>query len=100
MWKNGSLVGSSRARSRGLMTLRARDQRPGTRVRVLARIRTYASFIRFSHTVFALPFALTGALLASRTVPLTWGRIGWIVAAMVTAPYGCDGLQSIGGRAL
>ena len=26
---------------------------------------TYASFVRFSHSVFALPFALAGALLAS-----------------------------------
>ena len=28
------------------------------------RLRTYLSFVRFSHSVFALPFALTGALLA------------------------------------
>ena len=28
------------------------------------RLTTYASFVRFSHSVFALPFALTGALLA------------------------------------
>ena len=28
------------------------------------RLSTYASFVRFSHSVFALPFALTGALLA------------------------------------
>jgi 4-hydroxybenzoate polyprenyltransferase len=52
---------------------------------VFARVRTYASFIRLSHTVFALPFALTGSLLAAQSVPLTWGRVGWIVAAMVTA---------------
>jgi hypothetical protein len=30
----------------------------------LTRLLTYASFVRFSHSVFALPFALTGALLA------------------------------------
>jgi 4-hydroxybenzoate polyprenyltransferase len=52
---------------------------------VFTRVRTYASFVRFSHTVFALPFALTGALLASRHVPLTWGRVGWILVAMVSA---------------
>lgn len=51
----------------------------------LARLRTYLSFVRFSHTVFALPFALVGALLASRIVPMTWSRVGWIVAAMVAA---------------
>ena len=33
-----------------------------------SRLRTYASFIRFSHTVFALPFALVGALLAAQLV--------------------------------
>ena len=33
---------------------------------MLERIRTYLSFIRFSHSVFALPFALAGALLAAR----------------------------------
>ncbi len=52
---------------------------------MIARLRTYFSFVRFSHTVFALPFALVGALLASRVVPMTWARLGWIVAAMVTA---------------
>jgi 4-hydroxybenzoate polyprenyltransferase len=51
----------------------------------LSRLRTYLAFVRFSHTVFALPFALVGALLASRTVAMTWGRVGWIVAAMVAA---------------
>ncbi len=52
---------------------------------MLSRIRTYASLIRFGHTVFALPFALSGALLAGQQVPLTWNRVGWIVAAMFTA---------------
>lgn len=49
------------------------------------RLRTYLAFVRFSHTLFALPFALVGALLAARTVPMTWTRVGWIVAAMVAA---------------
>ena len=49
------------------------------------RFSTYLAFVRFSHTVFALPFALVGALLASRVVPMTWSRVGWIVVAMVAA---------------
>lgn len=52
---------------------------------MIARVRTYLSFVRFSHSVFALPFALTGALLASREHPITWVRIAWIVVAMVAA---------------
>ena len=52
---------------------------------MLSRIRTYSSFIRFGHTVFALPFALTGALLAGLEAELSWGRVGWIVLAMFAA---------------
>ena len=33
------------------------------------QIQTYLSFVRFSHSVFALPFALTGALLALQRQP-------------------------------
>jgi 4-hydroxybenzoate polyprenyltransferase len=62
---------------------------------VIARIRTYLSFVRFSHSVFALPFALTGALLASRQQPLTWTRVGWIVAAMVAARSAAMGFNRL-----
>src|SRR5216117_1338036 len=40
--------------------------------------------IRFEHTVFALPFAFIGALLARKGLPAAW-QAGWIVAAMVGA---------------
>ena len=62
---------------------------------LLARLRTYGAFVRFSHSVFALPFALVGALLAGRTVPLTWARAGWIVAAMVTARSAAMGFNRL-----
>jgi 4-hydroxybenzoate polyprenyltransferase len=54
-------------------------------MKVVERIATYLSFVRISHSLFALPFALVGAVLAARTVPLTWARMGWIVVAMVGA---------------
>jgi 4-hydroxybenzoate polyprenyltransferase len=41
--------------------------------------------VRIGHSVFALPFALVGVLLASRLEPVGWGQVGWIVACMVTA---------------
>jgi 4-hydroxybenzoate polyprenyltransferase len=62
---------------------------------MMARIGTYLSFIRFSHSVFALPFALTGALLAAREHPLTWQRVGWIVAAMVAARSAAMGFNRL-----
>ena len=52
---------------------------------MFSRVRTYLSLVRFSHSVFALPFALTGALLAARHHPVTWPQIAWIVVAMVAA---------------
>jgi 4-hydroxybenzoate polyprenyltransferase len=62
---------------------------------MMARIGTYLSFIRFSHSVFALPFALTGALLAAREHPLTWQRVAWIVAAMVAARSAAMGFNRL-----
>src|SRR5687767_14026355 len=60
-----------------------------------ARFGTYLSFIRFSHSVFALPFALTGALLAAREHPLTWLHVGWIVIAMVAARSAAMGFNRL-----
>jgi 4-hydroxybenzoate polyprenyltransferase len=53
-----------------------------------AKLRTTLEMIKFEHSVFALPFALTGALLAARYAGPgwpQWRQIGWIVVAMVGA---------------
>jgi len=62
---------------------------------VLKRLATYASFVRISHSVFALPFALTGAMLASRRVPITAARVAWIIAAMVAARSAAMGFNRL-----
>ena len=62
---------------------------------MIARIRTYASFIRFSHSVFALPFALAGALLAARHAPVTWTTVVWILIAMVAARSAAMGFNRL-----
>ena len=62
---------------------------------MLSRIRTYLSFVRFSHSVFALPFALAGALLASRHTPITWPIVGWILVAMVAARSAAMGFNRL-----
>jgi len=57
------------------------------------RIRTILEMIKFEHSVFAMPFALTGALLAARYAAIpgatgswpTLRQIAWIVVAMVGA---------------
>ena len=40
--------------------------------------------IKWEHSIFALPFALTGAVLAAGGWP-AWSKLGWIVLCMVTA---------------
>ena len=54
-----------------------------------AKLRTVLEMIKFEHSIFALPFALTGALLAVRGTDLTAGQVaaklGWIIVAMVAA---------------
>src|ERR1700675_3053920 len=55
------------------------------------RIRTVLEMIKFEHSVFALPFALTGALLAARATHqnfVSWPTVRqflWIIVAMVAA---------------
>ena len=62
---------------------------------MFSRLSIYLSFVRFSHTVFALPFALTGALLATRENPITWTQAAWIVLAMVTARSAAMGFNRL-----
>jgi 4-hydroxybenzoate polyprenyltransferase len=52
------------------------------------RVKTVLEMIKFEHSVFALPFALTGALLAARATRHgwpTWQQVLWVVVAMVAA---------------
>ncbi|HSB34155.1 MAG TPA: UbiA-like polyprenyltransferase [Nitrospirota bacterium] len=51
---------------------------------IVRKIRIILEMIKFEHTIFALPFAFTGALLAARGIP-SWGTILWITVAMVGA---------------
>ena len=68
------------------------------------RLATYAAFVRFSHTVFALPFALTGALLALHRMG-AWSaewvgwRVLWIVVAMVAARSAAMGFNRLADAA-
>jgi 4-hydroxybenzoate polyprenyltransferase len=62
-----------------------------------SRLRTYASFVRFSHSVFALPFAFAGALLALRTVGWQNGprTLLWVIVAMVGARSAAMGFNRL-----
>jgi 4-hydroxybenzoate polyprenyltransferase len=59
------------------------------------RLKVYLSFVRFSHSVFALPFALAGALLAARHQPVGWTTVAWILVAMVAARSAAMGFNRL-----
>src|SRR6267143_5313031 len=62
---------------------------------MFSRLRIYGSFVRFSHSVFALPFALAGALLAAQHTAVTWTTVGWILVAMVAARSAAMGFNRL-----
>lgn len=47
-------------------------------------VRTYLEFVKFEHTLFALPFAYAGMLLAAGGRP-GWATFGWVTLAMIGA---------------
>ena len=51
---------------------------------ILAKTRTTLEMIKWEHSIFALPFALTAALLAAHGVP-AMRTLSWILVAMVAA---------------
>src|SRR5437868_8797760 len=52
--------------------------------RIVSNVRTTLEMIKIEHTLFALPFAFLGAVLAARGVPSAWQIVG-ITVAMVGA---------------
>lgn len=51
---------------------------------IAEKLKTTLAMIKFEHTLFALPFAFLGAILAANGFP-TWWQILWITVAMVGA---------------
>ena len=51
---------------------------------LVAKLRTTLEMIKVEHSIFALPFALTGAMLAVRGWP-AWRQVFWLIVAMVGA---------------
>ena len=60
----------------------------------IGKLRTFLETIKFSHTVFALPFAFTGAVLAASGLPPLY-QLFWILMAMVGARTAAMGLNRL-----
>ena len=58
-------------------------------------LRTWARMVKFSHSVFALPFALSGAVLAAANHGISGRQVGWIVVAMFGARNAAMGFNRL-----
>jgi 4-hydroxybenzoate polyprenyltransferase len=72
--------------------------REGQTVSGASRLVRYVNLVRLPHTVFALPFALVGATLASYEHPVTISMVGWIVLAFTCARFAAMGFNRIADR--
>lgn len=59
------------------------------------KIEVYGRMIKFSHSIFALPFALSAVVLATRTNTLTFWMLLWIIVAMVAARSAAMGFNRL-----
>ncbi len=52
-----------------------------------SKFKNYLSLVKFSHTIFAMPFALIGLFLAYKTTPISfsWQLLGLVILCMVFA---------------
>ena len=66
----------------------------------LQRIALYGRMVKFSHSVFALPFALASAALASAGGGLAPATLAWIVVAMVGARSAAMGFNRLADHAI
>ncbi|MFC3719501.1 menaquinone biosynthesis prenyltransferase MqnP [Deinococcus metalli] len=69
-----------------------------------ARVKTFLDLVKFEHTVFALPFAYAGMLLASMQARGTgwpgWHTLIWVTVAMAAARTAAMGANRVIDRAI
>ena len=68
-----------------------------TAKRVVHQLTVVLEMIKFEHTLFALPFALMGMMLAAGGWP-AWRVVGWILVAMVGARSAAMGFNRLVDR--
>ncbi|MCP4158958.1 MAG: UbiA family prenyltransferase [Deltaproteobacteria bacterium] len=62
---------------------------------IYEKIKVYGRMIKFSHTIFALPFALSAVVLAHRETQVTFSGFFWILVAMVSARSAAMGFNRV-----
>lgn len=59
------------------------------------KVIVYLRMIKFSHTIFALPFALSSIVLVQTVKPLDWTTVLWIIVAMAGARSAAMGFNRL-----
>ena len=72
--------------------------REGQTLRGQGVLLRHANLVRLPHTIFALPFALVGVVLASYVAPITLSDVVWVVVAFTTARFAAMGFNRIVDR--
>ena len=72
--------------------------REGQTVAGTSRLTAYINLVKLPHTLFALPFALVGTVLASYERAITVRQIGWVVIAFTAARFAAMGFNRIVDR--
>jgi 4-hydroxybenzoate polyprenyltransferase len=67
-------------------------------MRIVERLSNYGRLVRFSHTIFALPFALASIALAWPSHPVTLRIFLWILVAMVGARSAAMGFNRLADK--
>src|SRR6202171_1033014 len=72
--------------------------REGQTLRGQGVLLRHANLVRLPHTIFALPFALVGVVLASYVARITIGDVIWVVVAFTSARFAAMGFNRIADR--
>jgi len=72
--------------------------REGQTLRGQGLLLRHANLVRLAHTIFALPFALVGVVLASYIAAITVGDVVWVVVAFTSARFAAMGFNRIVDR--
>jgi 4-hydroxybenzoate polyprenyltransferase len=84
--------------TRGKDPLTSATVREGQTFRGQGLLLRHANLVRLPHTIFALPFALVGVVLASYIAPITPNDVIWVVVAFTTARFAAMGFNRIVDR--
>ena len=66
----------------------------------IENVRTWGRMVKFPHSLFALPFALTGAALAAALYGISWTQVAWVVVAMGAARNAAMGFNRLADHAI